>query len=1031
MNNLINQRKYLYYTTILFLYYSISLILTQGHFKQTFCLNSGIYDDNTNVCLCNDHFSNSIVHVRNSDENNPNVQGCSIMEQLDKPIGIFNDMCTKTKGVNDTTTGCLDGMVCDTTYHMHLNKNIQCNILDGEISDFAGDKMTLQCRNTSEYTEILVNNKYDCDMQFWDTANKPEEVFYCKLYNCKPNNNKEGIEYACEKSECHCTHLSAMCDKDVEFVIDGMKEDASLLCDKNMNCRMKHKNFPMEIKIKCIAGECVEDGTIIPNKEPPYDILHDVIVYSIVTIVIGSLMVLCTITGVLILFEHVYLSNKLANEKHNQNKENENLSVSVKDLNYYASKYYFVKGKKILENINLDINNFGKHKFIAIIGDSGSGKTTLLDIITKQPMGGFITGSVKYNNKRKVGNIKRLVTYNTQSDFFRPNMTVSEMLDYVQSLKGGLNNNRDNLIEQLGIGEFKDVKIGDVSSVTGNRGISGGQRKKLSIACSLLSDSKLIVLDEPMSGLDDSSTHAVIKTLSKAATDSKHSRMVVITIHQPDDRLFSYFDRVIVMKSNGTIFWDADKNDLISQLKSKKMISNEFDVYKLKDDEDNQSISSTLLKLSSEYDMVATKKIKGKKTFIIDESSMVELDEFKNKEKLLKKNFINENENENENENNLAGKFSFEDENGIENFLDDEENEQKKGKKIDEQGKKLNKIIDQEILNEEAIINYPDYESDEDEDDIDTIRKIFLGKRKKNFFKDNLFKRGVFALSKYSSSVLKQLFILYKLNLKLFIRDPLLGLSYIIISLFTAGFGSFIYWDLGSNKNFAASQNRIGALFLFCLLTNLCSLSSIPSFIEEKSIFIKEMSEGYYRPSVYYFVKMSFDAVMLRCLPTILSSSILYFSMWWNPSIQNFVIQIVMLSLFNIMAGLVCNIIASLSSSTRFANIVAVIVIVSSSVFAGFMINLDTIPGIFTLMKYCSYWFPPFNALVISEFLNTRITIDAHGFSSFVTNGKFVLDNLGIHMEKMPEYLLMTIIYTLFIMTLSGIVFVFTSKPKK
>lgn len=96
------------------------------------------------------------------------------------------------------------------------------------------------------------------------------------------------------------------------------------------------------------------------------------------------------------------------------------------------------------------------------------------------------------------------------------------------------------MIETLGLSECQNTKIGNQIK----KGISGGERKRTSIAIELIKDPQLILLDEPTSGLDSFKATAIVKYLSKLARQGK---TVVATIHQPSSEAFHYFDRLILM----------------------------------------------------------------------------------------------------------------------------------------------------------------------------------------------------------------------------------------------------------------------------------------------------------------------------------------------------------------------------------------------------------------------------------------------------------------------------------------------------
>ena len=159
--------------------------------------------------------------------------------------------------------------------------------------------------------------------------------------------------------------------------------------------------------------------------------------------------------------------------------------------------------KKTLLN---DITGSVTGGFWAIMGASGGGKTTLLNTLSMRydPAKFVVEGDITLNGRpytRK--NLKAMSGYIMQDDLLRAELTVAETLYYrallhlpASTTPEEFENRQKSVLDLMGISHVVDVKIGD----TVNKGISGGERKRVCIAMELLNGPSLLFLDEPTSG---------------------------------------------------------------------------------------------------------------------------------------------------------------------------------------------------------------------------------------------------------------------------------------------------------------------------------------------------------------------------------------------------------------------------------------------------------------------------------------------------------------------------------------------------
>ncbi|KAF9177957.1 hypothetical protein BGZ49_005468, partial [Haplosporangium sp. Z 27] len=107
------------------------------------------------------------------------------------------------------------------------------------------------------------------------------------------------------------------------------------------------------------------------------------------------------------------------------------------------------------------------------------------------------------------------------------------------------------VIEMLGLSHCSDRRIGNVTA----RGISGGEKRRVSIALELITRPPILILDEPTSGLDSYSAHKVVEQLCKLAASK--TTTVILTIHQPRSDIFSMFNQTLVVSKGEALYFGA------------------------------------------------------------------------------------------------------------------------------------------------------------------------------------------------------------------------------------------------------------------------------------------------------------------------------------------------------------------------------------------------------------------------------------------------------------------------------------------
>ena len=211
------------------------------------------------------------------------------------------------------------------------------------------------------------------------------------------------------------------------------------------------------------------------------------------------------------------------------------------------TKGLFLKrsGKFLLSNVSLIFN---PGQVTAIIGPSGSGKSTLLRCLTtsyKASKGQITLNGGKLWKQRAT--YRRALGYVPQDDIIHRELKVRQAFEFAARLRldtalttEQIKRKIDHLTGQLGLAEHRGKRVSR---------LSGGQRKRVNIGIELLADPRVLILDEPASGLDPATEEDLLKVLRGLANSRK---TVVLTTHSME-----YLDRVdsVVVLMEGAVIW--------------------------------------------------------------------------------------------------------------------------------------------------------------------------------------------------------------------------------------------------------------------------------------------------------------------------------------------------------------------------------------------------------------------------------------------------------------------------------------------
>eukprot|EP00611_Tribonema_gayanum_P004005 TRINITY_DN1322_c0_g1_i6.p1 TRINITY_DN1322_c0_g1~~TRINITY_DN1322_c0_g1_i6.p1 ORF type:complete len:630 (+),score=114.38 TRINITY_DN1322_c0_g1_i6:1140-3029(+) len=205
-----------------------------------------------------------------------------------------------------------------------------------------------------------------------------------------------------------------------------------------------------------------------------------------------------------------------------------------------------------------------------ILGPSGSGKSTLLHSLCGQVVAAKrlqLSGRVFFNGAPRTG--QEEIAFLHQQDRFYSALTVRETLLTAAKLRlpksmstVAQEERVDELISRLGLDKVRDTYVGDSKM----RGVSGGEKRRLGIACELLGSPSVVLADEPTTGLDSFQASQVMLALSDLAKKGGHT--VVCVIHQPRGSIVDLLDDMLVLGQEGKVVYSGPTDKVVSKLSS-------------------------------------------------------------------------------------------------------------------------------------------------------------------------------------------------------------------------------------------------------------------------------------------------------------------------------------------------------------------------------------------------------------------------------------------------------------------------------
>lgn len=197
-------------------------------------------------------------------------------------------------------------------------------------------------------------------------------------------------------------------------------------------------------------------------------------------------------------------------------------------------------------------------QLLAIMGPSGCGKSTLLDALAGRLGSNTSQAGEILVNGRKQALAYGTSAYVTQDDILMTTLTVKEAVYYSAQLQlpktmssSKKKERAEATIREMGLQDAMNTRIGG----WGCKGLSGGQKRRVTICIEILTRPKLLFLDEPTSGLDSAASYYVMSRIARLDQADGFGTTVIASIHQPSSEVFQLFHNLCLLSSGRTVYF--------------------------------------------------------------------------------------------------------------------------------------------------------------------------------------------------------------------------------------------------------------------------------------------------------------------------------------------------------------------------------------------------------------------------------------------------------------------------------------------
>lgn len=560
---------------------------------------------------CADFFSKRQCFDKRSSYN-PNTQVCECERDWE---GKTCEMCTDNSACDNFLRVSKSTCRYDLLYDSHTAlKLYECDLEGTDYEAFVGKQLSVKCHTTAPSNTVestsddnsvedgksilqnIIGKSPYCEVGFDFLKADPVE---CKAWGCDFALGSALVE--CKTMQCECLND---CPESLKSIINNLGEVSFSCSAETDSCSMDlTKSLGVEVTTGCRVRECYDPNSDIfvfaKNTEEKWTINMDILIISIpVTIVTTALLLLGVPTFFLsrhinrgprdigtasrrvgsthaiakLSFEDVTCSVPVfgasettpiigggSSESDEEQPKSEAPMSNIRSVGLHPELREMAEEGKHQKSILRGVTgSFKRGQVVGIMGPSGSGKSTFLSIISNIEVEDsgqkVVHGKITIDGREPGPWMKKLTAFVPQEDKLLPTLTVRESMMYSALLRlPGISMQSShvrtaNVLRELALESVADSLVGGVPRL---RGISGGERRRVTIGMELITDPSLVVLDEPLSGLDSFTALKLMHTLKGI---SSAGRLVILSVHQPTPKMLNLLDQVLLLAKGFQVY---------------------------------------------------------------------------------------------------------------------------------------------------------------------------------------------------------------------------------------------------------------------------------------------------------------------------------------------------------------------------------------------------------------------------------------------------------------------------------------------